>query len=823
MRRICQACSAQIWSLFKNGFCSTPNVPRRGYISSTRRRYCGNPLARQLTTGSILRLDTKTSEARKNVSANSSAAIEAIVLQARQTFGNTLPKNFLSAEEYRIYERFYGPPDHETRPEDVSLLQMPVEDGAEEEEEGNVAWEKDDESHVEEMEYAHSVPVRNNYHDIREASVADQEVEIKAGDCENTERAERTNIEEEAFLVNGTADDFKTRMMLYRDIVAASQATVPVETQLGGTNEIEEAKEFEDDLPDNIQEALDRNQDDDQTLHSVEDSATAYVNGDSIRTHSLTAVGRSDMSHTTLQIPRNTVVDPITALLSDASTKQLSEVARKTFGGPFLPNSTATPNTKGHLHQQPIALEASQRMGEMEANSYLAAVTPGTYAVVMSCLVEIRKRLGPEWIKGLLSKDGGPRILDSGGAGAGVLAWRDLLKTEWELLHPGGVPDNKPVPIGKSTVVVGSTTLRTRMSKLLENTSFIPRLPDYNPSHDPPSAEQPAAERTTTVPRKKYDIIVAPHSLWTLGEDYKRKIQIHNFWSMLDPNGGVLLVVEKGVPRGFELIGGAREVLLKHHIASPGSETTENRVEEPYRARFREKETGMIIAPCTNHFKCPMYLKPGKMTGRKNYCHFSQRYIRPQFLQQILEVKDRNHEDIRYSYVAVQRGIDQRRDLGIPQGKAASDAAYVGYEDAECSPGESLNDRSHLVEPQFPNFHPLSLPRAILPPLKPPRHVILDLCTPMGQIERWIVPKSFSKQAYRDARKSRWGDLWALGAKTRIPRNLVLGNPQPKRKGRKVYKISEDDVQGSSGLSAKFKKRMKKEVNAEDEMFEDDL
>lgn len=798
-------------------------MPRHSYRSSTRYRFCGKIQVRQLITGRILQLDTRALEACKNVSAKSSAEIEAIVLQARQTFGNTLPKNFLSAEEYRIYERFYGPPAHETRPEDVSLLQIPGEDGADEEEEGNVSWENDDERQVEEAEYPHSVPVRNHFDDIRETSAADQEVGIKAEDCENTERAEGTNIEEVTFLVNGSADDFKTRMMLYRDMVAASQATVPVETQTGGTNETEEAEEFENDLPDTVQEALHRNQDEDQDLHSVEYSATAYENGDSIRTHPLTTAGRSDMSHTTLQIPRDTVVDPITALLSDASTKQLSEVAQKTFGGRFLPNSTATPNKKGHLQQQPIALEASHRMGEMEANSYLAAITPGIYAVVMSCLVEIRKRLGPKWIKGLLSKDGGPRILDCGGAGAGVLAWRDLLNTEWELLHPGGVPNNKPIPIGKSTVVVGSTPLRTRMSKIIENTSFIPRLPDYHPSRDLPSTKQLAAEWTTAVPRKQYDIIIAPHSLWTLGEDYKRKIQIHNFWSLLDPNGGVLLVVEKGVPRGFELIGGAREVLLKHHIASPGSETTENRVEEPYRARFREKETGMIIAPCTNHFKCPMYLKPGKMTGRKDYCHFSQRYIRPQFLQQILGVKDRNHEDIRYSYVAVQRGIDQRQDLGMPQGKAATDAAFEGYEDDECSPDESLNDRSHSVEPQFPGFHPLSLPRAILPPLKPQRHMILDLCTPMGQIERWIVPKSFSKQAYRDARKSRWGDLWALGAKTRIPRKIVLGNPQQKRKGRKVYKISEDDVQESSGLSAKFKKRMKKEGNAEDEMFEDDL
>lgn len=622
-----------------------------------------------------------------------------------------------------------------------------------------------------------------------------------------------TNHQEEVVPRDETEADFKTRMMLYRDMVAAGQATMPVETQSGGTSAIEEAEGS--DLLNIIQEGRNRDQDENQNPDDIEDSASAYERSDDIRTHPLTTAGRFSMSHTTLQLPRDTVVDPITALLSKVSNKQLCEVAQKKFGGPFLPNSTATPNKKGHMRQQPIALEASRRMGEMDADCYLAAMTPGIYAVVMSCLVEIRKRLGPEWIKGLLSEDGGPRILDSGGAGAGVLAWRDLLNTEWKLLHPDGVPDDKPVPAGKSTVVVGSAPLRTRMSRLLDNTTFLPRLPDYNPSRDHPSAEE-----TTAVPRKKYDIIVAPHTLWTLNEDYKRKSQVQNLWSMLDPNGGVLLIIEKGVPRGFELIGGAREVLLKHHIASPGSETVENRVEEPFRARSSDKETGMIIAPCTNHLKCPLYLIPGKSTGRKDYCHFSQRYIRPQFLQRLLGVKDRNHEDIRYTYVAVQRGKDLRQDLGILQGKAASDAAFQGYEDDEFSPEESSDDSPRA------EFHPLSLPRAILPPIKSHKHVIIDLCTPMGQIDRWTVPKSFSKQAYRDARKSRWGDLWALGAKTKVPRNIRPGKREVKSKHKKVSKTDEDDFEEFPRSRAKGEKRTKKErkiESEESELFEDDL
>jgi ribosomal protein RSM22 (predicted rRNA methylase) len=180
-----------------------------------------------------------------------------------------------------------------------------------------------------------------------------------------------------------------------------------------------------------------------------------------------------------------------------------------------------------------------------------------------------------------------------------------------------------------------------------------------------------------------------------------------------------------------------------------------------------------------------MYQIPGQSKGRSDYCRFEQRYIRPPFLQRIIGAKDRNHEDVEFSYVAVQRGIDLRQ-TGIVQGKAATEAAFEGYEElfektvdnapesatvttsSNISNGQMTSDKSTL-------FNALSLPRTVLPPIKRRGHVIFDLCTPEGKIERWTVPRSFSRQAYRDARKARWGDLWALGAKTRIPRNLRLG------------------------------------------------
>lgn len=481
--------------------------------------------------------------------------------------------------------------------------------------------------------------------------------------------------------------------------------------------------------------------------------------------HPLTIAGRFATYPSTLQLPKTSFTDPITALLSNSSNKHVSEVAHRVFGGPGLPFSPATPVSKRHLPQTPIKLEASQsKMGEIEGDVYLATVMPGVYAAVMSTLVEVRKRLGARWLRDLLRQDGGPRVLDAGAGGAGILAWREVLEAEWQLMRDEDAGLEEQTPWGKSTVVAGSLALRQRASQLLENTTFLPRLPDYVHGNTSSSSSSSASldEESSGPQRKQYDVILAPHTLWSLREDYQRKDQVENLWSLLDPNGGVLIMLEKGLPRGFEVIAGARQRLLDHHISIPSST---NDPESPIITTPRQQqEKGMIIAPCTNHTKCPMYLRPGPQHGRKDFCHFTQRFIRPTYLQRILGATERNHEDVQFSYVAVRRGHDER-EHGLVQGESATEAAFEGHDEATTT---STTTTTSTV-------HTLSLPRSILSPLKRSGHVILDVCTPAGRLERWTVPKSFGKEAYHDARKSQWGDLWALGAKIRVPRTPRLG------------------------------------------------
>jgi ribosomal protein RSM22 (predicted rRNA methylase) len=533
----------------------------------------------------------------------------------------------------------------------------------------------------------------------------------------------------------------------------------------------------------------------------LEPSSEEDASDSTPRLHPLTQAGKFSTDPSTIFLPQDTVTDPISAILSKFSNKHIAEAAHRSFGGQRLPHSTTTLPPRDQVPQLPIPLNASQHhMGEMEANAYIAALYPGVYASAMSVLVEVRKRLGTDWIRGLMTQEGGPRVLDAGGGGAAVLAWRDIVRAEYELMVPG-YPKGAPVPTGKSTVLAASDALQRRASLMLENTTFLPRLPDYVHVRDTPTLEDERAPPK----RKQYDVIIAPHTLLQIEEDYLRKQHVKNLWSLLNPDGGVLILLEKGRQRGFEAIAGAREMLLERHISSPGSTEYEGLTESGDDG-FVKKEAGMIIAPCTNHEKCPMYQFSGSSKGRSDYCRFEQRFIRPPFLQRIIGAKDRNHEDVEFSYIAVQRGIDLRQTEGIVQGAKATESAFEGYEDLPEEAGESLSEpeaatTSATSSDAAQSFSPLSLPRTILPPIKRRGHVIFDLCTPEGKIERWTVPRSFSRQAYRDARKAQWGDLWALGAKTRIPRNLRIGTPKDedskkerleRRAASKVSQMEED-------------------------------
>jgi ribosomal protein RSM22 (predicted rRNA methylase) len=665
--------------------------------------------------------------------------IEVNVRRARQRFGDSLPRGHLNEAEYKVYERLYGEPLFVDTAEE--LLEPAVEEEEiieEEQEDGSIVLlRKGPDGELEEIE------LLNEPEELEELEAA----------AESEEPDETTMTPEEWEVYK------EEKAQRYHDGVYEQSRLAH-----------HEAEDLED-------------------LEQIEDE-------DFMRAHPLTLAGRFKPSPSTVFLPKEALVDPTALLLTRANHKHLTESSNRIFGGKGLPFSASTPPARLGREQKPIPLDPSQSdMGNIEADVYMASVQPGTYASVMSALVEVRRRLGSPWMERILQKKGGT-ILDAGSGGVGILAWHEILQAEWQRMHEeSGNTSLDAAPLGKATVLTASDTLRHRASRLLDNTTFIPRLPDNVASEDQANEQQP---------RKVYDIIIAPHTLWPLRQEYLRKEQVQKYWSLLNPKGGVLILLEKGLPRGFEVIAAARELLLNKHISSPNSPHIETPLEAQVSrpnedTRFTAKETGMIIAPCTNHSACPMYGSPGISSGRKDFCFFSQRYIRPPYLQRILNAKDKNHEDVQFSYLAVQRGRDQRmpeHDLigkGFVQDMKSTDAAFKGHEWKNISQEETEEGKidADLQTPE--DVNPLMLPRLILPALKRRGHIILDVCTPAGTLERWTVPRSFSKQAFRDARKARWGDLWALGAKTRIPRSVRLGRPNDEfdKKGRKMKKAKQ--------------------------------
>ncbi|KAG8534320.1 uncharacterized protein KY384_001164 [Bacidia gigantensis] len=788
--RLCASCSNQLLHLYTYGLTAPPVIARHGPRRWAKQALPQLPYqgSRRFTQRTQIRdaADVANSSVQQNAvkEAKTPEEIEAIARQARQMFGETLPKNFLSTQEYNLYERLYGPPVAATSYAELKALSPDMDEDAETLDESvqSVSQIQLADGNWEDIVSSEESRLREEEEE-EEEDLEEDDLKIETEDAtevveENHDEIDGTHPEEEQkSSIVQAQEEFNARVE-----TARANAAIEFEEQEAQVVAEEQEAESEEEVLDHEAPLEDSA---DEPLRLVKQKSFEEEQYDEVE-----AAGRSGTSPSTIQLPVDTLVNPTSDILASASNKHLSEVAHKVFGGAGFPNSTVTMK-RPNLKQEPIGLEANQHfMSEMEGNAFLTAIMPGAYASILSILVEVRKRLGSEWLQNLMRRPEGPRVLDAGAGGAGVLAWREVLRAEWESGYPEGTSKEEHPPHGKSTVVTGSDVLRHKASRLLDNTTFIPRLPDYDPSQHHPSLES-----NNPQPRKQYDVIIAPYTLWTLREDYMRKYQIQNFWSLLDPKGGVLILLEKGVARGFELIAGARENLLRYHISSPESAEIDDSVQATSENQFGPRDKGMIIAPCTNHVKCPMFITAGRR-GRKDFCHFSQRFIRPPYLQTLFGGGSANHEDVNFSYIALQRGVDQRQDLEFEQGGKAAEAAFKGYgfEDDEQEDVDESSDKA---------IEPLTFPRSIRPPLKRHGHVIIDVCTPAGKIERWTVPRSFSKQAYRDARKSKWGDLWGLGAKSRVLANIRVGRDETRtpdemfpesgdRKGEKSRKPSAD-------------------------------
>ncbi|UNI13779.1 37S ribosomal protein S22 [Purpureocillium takamizusanense] len=693
--------------------------------------------SRLLASGQVLRTSIaprsfSTSSYRQDVSATPDAPsaqdVEKVVREAKQRFRDTLPKDYLNEQEYALYERLYGPPLRETRPEDVGIPThadmgraslRPKDEG--------VLLRSLEDGGFEEVTYEIDGP--NNIADTDTMSTSED-----PGDA--------------------SLQGLTQRPPTYVEAVARNQRELDALQKLAQDFEVAQKKQNEKEEADgSTSQDLVEEQDSTWPIEA-EHEGFHREPGEVRRFHKYTLDGRFHGSPIEISLPREEFVGPIRELLDRTHFRHVSKAAEDAFGGPGLPTSPSTPEGLRSGRMGGVGLPPDQRkMTEIEADAFLAGYLPPSYASVACILREVRKRVGGDWIQSRLKRDqeGGLSVLDAGAGGAGLVAWEQVLNAEWQLLKERGEVKGSHPP-GKKTVIAASDRLRNRLKSFLHDTTFLPRLPDYEHSGEMRGKHLDAGPEPQ--PRKSFDVIIASHLFLKETQDHYRQAVLNNLWNLLSKDGGILIVIEKAHPRGFEAVAHVRDTILKQFLLPQTGEPTV--APEDFNPAFhRELEPGHIVAPCTTQGSCPMYQEQGKSKGRKDYCHFSQRFVRPTFYSKILGNMADNQGDVEFSYVVVRRGVPKSSPM---TGKEATERAVQGYEASDARPDMQ------------------TLPRMVLPPLKRKGHVTLDLCTPEGQIERWTVPKSFSKLAYHDARKSRWGDLWALGAKTRVARKVRVGN-----------------------------------------------
>ncbi|KAJ3473562.1 hypothetical protein NLG97_g10242 [Lecanicillium saksenae] len=545
--------------------------------------------ARQFSNPRNLHSETTSAEAAK-----SPEDIEKVVRDAKQRFRDTLPKGYLNEAEYRLYERLYGPPLRETTPEDVGIpehadMGRPNPDG-----EGILLRELDG-SEFEEVNY-----------ELAEQAVAE-------GDG-----AENFVIEKEPGYIDIIARSDRERIaleQLQKDFEAARKAQDEAA--------LEPDEEFEEE-----EEPFDGTEGEDSWASGEYPTYQHTSAGEARRFHPYTLEARFHDSPVEILLPQERLVKPLQSLLGRTHLAHVKTAAESAFGGRGLPTSPVTPFGLRNGHMGGIGLPPdSKHMTEIEADAFLAAYVPGAYASVMSTLREVRKRVGSDWIQSRLKNNGpGLSVLDAGAGGAGLVAWEQIVQTEWDLLAENGEVTGDKIP-GKKTVVVGSDRLRGRLKTFLDNTTFLPRLPDYMHSGAMKSGQHLDSSGDAQK-RKSYDIIIASHLFLKEKQDHYRQAILNNLWTLLNPDGGVLIVIEKAHPRGFEAVAHVRDTLIKQFLL-PQSGENPMRPEDFNPAYHRELEAGRILAPCTNHGLCPMYPEPGKSKGRKDYCHFSQRVSQP--------------------------------------------------------------------------------------------------------------------------------------------------------------------------------------------------
>ncbi|AJS35434.1 Rsm22p [Saccharomyces cerevisiae YJM1248] len=441
--------------------------------------------------------------------------------------------------------------------------------------------------------------------------------------------------------------------------------------------------------------------------------------------------------------------------------------------------------------QEPNSLHRPCRT-KMEVDAHIASIFLQNYGSIFQSLKELQKRVGPDNFKP-------QRILDVGyGPATGIVALNDIL-------GPNYRPDLK------DAVILGNAEMQERAKIILSRQ--LNEVVDTVEENVSTEEEQETDRRNknfqedehigevmtkkinimtnlrSSIPAsKEYDLIILTHQLLHDGNQFPIQVDenIEHYLNILAP-GGHIVIIERGNPMGFEIIARARQITLRPEnfpdefgkIPRPWSRgVTVRGKKDAELGNISSNYFLKVIAPCPHQRKCPLQVgNPNFYTHKEGkdlkFCNFQKSIKRPKFSIELKKGKllatswdgsqgnasrlkgtgrrnGRDYEILNYSYLIFERSHKDENTL--KEIKKLRDENVNGKYDIG-----SLGDDTQN-----------SWPRIINDPVKRKGHVMMDLCAPSGELEKWTVSRSFSKQIYHDARKSKKGDLWASAAKTQI-------------------------------------------------------
>lgn len=552
--------------------------------------------------------------------------------------------------------------------------------------------------------------------------------------------------------------------------------------------------------------------------------------------------------------------------ISDLSPGQQARLdprtaAGKSIGGKMLtmrPELADTINTDLLAHYDPQKIRAtaakyyvSLQEGRphtptvmpIDIDAHVAGVFLQNYASVYNVLSEARARMGRRTWRPR-------RILDVGyGPATGMVAFNELF--EREMKTEGYRPD------ASNAAIIGHPYMLKRARTILSAQTGEDFYEPENRINTKIQGYLPSVEDMKSADHK-YDLIIATHQLYRGAHNFPASVDDHASYllKMLAPDG-VLILVERGDPNGFEAVARARQIMIRpedyahsatreprlwkggRHINDVSAAAAAKKQTKPVAtedlddmdlppellAEFsieeeitpasdatvaKEDATAPAVAagihlevlgPCTHHGKCPLQLGPTARVrdtaGTFGWCKFAQLVQRPRFST---ELKKGVFLATKWSAEDSGRGENGRglAGKGRPFGRSSETSSFsylmVKRSEAPAKPEttqastteasikkskESGNKETHHGSNENPHKDDSvaleadinNTARILRPPMKRDGHVLIEVCaSSSAQIEQWIVPKSYSKQAYYDARKASGGDMWRLGAKTRMPR-----------------------------------------------------